>query len=249
MDPLAASAVLFVAGTAMGFVNNLAGGGGVVGLLAFDLVAGLPTTAANASLRPAALAIAGSGALGFLSRKQAIPARAWLWGLAAVPGAVAGAILAVRLPSWVYELALTTVVLITFVQILRSRRPAEQPQPTTSKPLGLLLFTLVGLHMGFLQVGVGLLIMAVLGRVHSRDLVAVNAAKMAVVGATAVASVTALAVQDVVVWKHAIPLAVGCGLGSFMAGRWSVKRGHATIRMVVLGVCVAVLLRMALGSF
>lgn len=233
----------------MGFVNNLAGGGGVLGLLAFDLCAGLPVTAANASLRPAALTIAFSGALGFVSRQRPVPPRAWLWGLAAVPGAVAGAVLVVRLPPLVYELALAAVVVTTFVQTLRNRAPGERPARPAPRPIGLLLFTLVGVHMGFLQVGVGLLIMAVLSRVHDRDLVAVNAAKMAVVGVTAIASVAALAVQGAIVWRHAVPLAIGTGIGSFVAGRWSVRRGHATIRVVVLGICTVVLARMALGAF
>ncbi|MBK8979253.1 MAG: sulfite exporter TauE/SafE family protein [Planctomycetes bacterium] len=234
----------------MGFVNNLAGGGGVLGLLAFDLAGGLAPGAANASLRPAALTIAVSGALGFSSRHQPVPRRAWLWGLAAVPGAVAGAILAVKLPAAVYQTALTIVVAVTFVQTLRHKHaPHAEPPDRASRPLSLLLFTLVGLHMGFLQVGVGLLIMAVLTRVHSRNLVAVNAAKMAVVGATSVASVAALAASGAIVWSQAAPLAVGTGIGSFVAGRWSVRRGHGTIRIAVLAICVVVLVRMAIGAF
>src|SRR5690606_38115367 len=70
VDEYAAAAVLLVAGAAMGFVNNLAGAGGVLGLLAFDFAAGLSPSIANASMRPAALSIAAAGAVGFASRRQ-----------------------------------------------------------------------------------------------------------------------------------------------------------------------------------
>src|SRR5690606_40708025 len=116
------AAWLVVAGVAMGFVNNLAGAGGVIGLAAFEWASGLPTQAANASLRPAGLTICLSGAAGFLSKQQPVPARAFGYGLAAFPGAVAGAVLAVELPVWVYRATLLTVVTVLLVQAAR-RRP------------------------------------------------------------------------------------------------------------------------------
>ncbi len=237
---------LILAGAAMGFVNNLAGAGGVLGLLAFDLVAGLPITTANASLRPAALAISISGALGFVSTRTAVPARSLLYGLAAVPGAVAGAVLAVELPPLVYRLSLVAVILLLLAKMLRERRDATHRPPQRLPPwLAIGLFTLVGLHMGFLQVGVGLLIMATLSVVHSSDLVAVNAAKMGIVFATSLASVTTLSLKGAIDWPPALWLALGAGVGSFLAGRWSVRKGHAAIRSFVVVVCVLALVRTA----
>ena len=235
MDWLLEPLLLVVAGAAMGFINNLAGAGGVLGLLAFDLVAGLPATAANTTLRPAAVAIGLTGALGFLSKRRKIPARAFGYGLAAVPGAVLGAFLAVRLPAWVYEASLATIVVLLVAQQWRNRRIApDRPLATPHPALAIVAFTLVGAHMGFLQVGFGLLVMAVLGAIHSRDLVDVNAAKMAIVITTSVSSVVTLAILDAVVWPPALWLAAGAAVGSFTAGRWSVSKGHGAIRGVVL---------------
>jgi hypothetical protein len=39
-------------------------------------------------------------------------------------------------------------------------------------------------------------------------------------------------------------LALGAGLGSFVASRWSVDKGHGAVRVVVLLICVAVLVRL-----
>src|SRR5690606_41498402 len=97
------AAWLVVAGVAMGFVNNLAGAGGVIGLAAFEWASGLPTQAANASLRPAGLTICLSGAAGFLSKQQPVPARAFGYGLPAFPGTGAGPVPPAAPPRRVYR--------------------------------------------------------------------------------------------------------------------------------------------------
>ena len=97
--------------------------------------------------------------------------------------------------------------------------------------------------MGFVQVGVGLVTIAALHRVLSRDLVEVNTAKTAIVAVTALASTASFAASGHVAWQPALWLAVGAGFGSFAASRWSVRKGHGAIRIVVLGVCFLVFAR------
>ena len=52
-----AIAITVIVGIAMGAINNLAGGAGVLGLIVFEYVWGLPLAAANPSTRIAAVAI------------------------------------------------------------------------------------------------------------------------------------------------------------------------------------------------
>ncbi|MHC5065496.1 MAG: hypothetical protein ACYTG5_16145, partial [Planctomycetota bacterium] len=92
--------ILLAAGGAMGFINNLAGAGGLIGLLALDLAVQMDPSGANAAIRPSALAIGISGLVGFYTKGQKVPLRAWGFGLVAVPGAVAGSVLALTLPEW-----------------------------------------------------------------------------------------------------------------------------------------------------
>ncbi|MCA8942662.1 MAG: sulfite exporter TauE/SafE family protein [Planctomycetes bacterium] len=243
MDATTAAA-LFAAGGAMGFINNLAGAGGLIGLAALDMAAGLSGSSMNASLRPAAIGVCAGGVVGFWSKGHRIPVRAWLLGLATVPGAVLGGLLVVTLPDWIYRLALILVVVTTLAQQLVHHRSRARSE---SRPAGLLgslaLFTLVGLHMGFLQVAVGLATMLALGRVFSRDLVAVNAAKTALLTVASCASVACLATTDAIVWTPSLWLAAGAATGSFTASRWTVAKGSAAVRFVVLAVCVLVLVR------
>ncbi len=233
----------------MGFINNLAGAGGLIGLLALDVAVLLDPTGANAALRPAALAIGLSGLVGFYSKGKKVPARAWGFGLAAVPGAVAGSILALTLPEWVYMGSLIVVVLAVLAQQFRPAPKSGDAQKPVSMGLGMLLFTLVGLHMGFLQVAVGLLIILTLGRVHSRDLLLVNSAKTAIVICTAGASTLSLGLSGAIAWEPALWLAAGAAIGSFTASRWSISKGHGAVRVVVLLVCLLVLIRILFISF
>ncbi len=245
-----AIALLIVAGMAMGFVNNVAGGGGLIGLLAFELVVDLTTVEANTSLRPAALALGIMGLIGYLGHGQAIPLRAWAYGLAAAPGAVIGAMLAVSLPPWVYQTTLIVVVGVISKQQLRPRKKTNSTAP--HKPPGLIteiiLFTLVGLHMGFVQVAFGLLTIAVLTKVLQRDLVTVNAAKMAIVITTALTSNIYFSTVGAIHWEPALWLALGSGSGSLLASRWSIKKGHGAVRTIVLVVCAFFIVRLAVQT-
>jgi uncharacterized membrane protein YfcA len=232
--------ILLGVGLVMGAVNNLAGAAGGLGLIALEMAAGLDPTAANASLRLGAVTIGLSGWLGFKSRHRTVPARAWLYGAMTIPGAAAGAVMALTLPTWVLRVALLLTLVTVLLQQLR-RLPVGPAGPGRrwTAPL---LFALVGVHMGFIQVGTGLIAIAALTATHSRDLVEVNAAKMALVICSSITATAVLATSGEVVWVPSIALAAGCAAGSFAASRWSVDRGHGAVRAVVLGITVLILI-------
>lgn len=225
-------------------INSLAGAAGLLGLIALEEVVGLGTADANRTLRPSALGIGLGGMWGFRRAGWRVPPRAWIYGLAALPGAVAGTLFAIALPVLVYRLALVGVVSVVLIQQLRPAS-SELTDAPERRPawVGPLLFFLVGLHMGFVQVGTGLVAIAALTSVMSRDLVAVNSAKMAIVLVSSATSTAMLAAGGHIHWPAALPLALGAGLGSFLGSRWSVARGHRAVRLVVLTISFAVLLR------
>lgn len=244
MGDAATLAGLFVCGLFMGAVNNLAGAAGALGLVGLETLGGLDTTHANISLRPAAIAIGISGLIGFRSRGVHIPSRAWGYGALAVPGAALGGYMALELPIWVYRLTLAVVLIAVLAQQLTNRHPAGSTTRSLPAWLKPLLFVFVGLHMGFVQVATGLVSILVLTAIHSRDLISVNAAKMALVICSSVTANLVLGLAGEIVWVPAMALAVGCGVGSFGASRWSVDKGHGAVRLVVVGIAVAVLARL-----
>ncbi len=241
---LHSACALLGCGLVMGALNQLAGAAGALGLAGLEVLAGLDPVSANASLRPSAVLIGFSGWLGFKSRGKAVPRRAWLYGLMAVPGAAVGGWAAIALSEWIYRVALVLILIAVLLQQLRGTAIVPAPRSALPGWAAVGLFLLVGVHMGFLQVAAGLLAMAVLTAVHSRDLVEVNAAKMPLVLCTAIAATAVLASSRHMVWVPAAILATGCGVGSFFASRWSVAKGHGAVRGVVLTITVVVLVRL-----
>jgi hypothetical protein len=244
-DPLSAL-VIAAAGFLMGAVNNLAGGGGAIALVAFEECAGLDPKTSNASLRPAAISVSAGGTLGFWRGAQRIPGHAWRLALYALPGAAAGSFLVVETPVVVDRAVLSLILVTVLWQQLHpaARRPPPETAPRASGWLEFLGLTLVGLHMGYIQVGAGLVTLAVMTALHERDLVRINVVKLIIVLLTSVTSVGILAWQEAITWGPAVALMVGSFAGSFAAGRWSARRGHGGVRIAVLVITSAVLVRL-----
>gem|GEM_PF-2697019 len=228
---LIAIALTVVAGVAMGAINNVAGGAGVLGLLAFEHLFQLPLEAANASTRIAAIAVGTFSCLGFVRAGRKIPKRAYGHALMALPGALIGAELALNLPPLVFRAYLMVVMLMLLRQQLRPIRPNTVPSPWWLQALGC---ACIGLHMGYVQVGTGLVATLMLAKAYDSDLVAVNTAKSVVVIVAAFTSAASLTLAGAITWVPAISLAVGCGFGGYAASKWSVRQGSKAIRRVTL---------------
>lgn len=236
---LLAIALTVVAGVAMGAINNLAGGAGVLGLLAFEHLFGLPLETANPSTRVAAVAVGLFSCLGFVLAGRKIPRQAYWQSLLALPGALLGAQLALGLPPLVFRSYLIVVIVLLLRQQLRPIQPAEGTSPLWLRALGAFC---IGLHMGYVQVGTGLVATLVLAKAYDRDLLAVNTAKSVVVIVTALTSATSLTIAGAISWTPAISLAAGCAVGSFAASKWSVKSGGDSVRRIVLTIATLTLL-------
>jgi uncharacterized protein len=228
-----------IAGLAMGAINNVAGGAGVLGLLAFEYGFGMPLSTANPSTRLAAVAIGTFAYIGFVRAGRKIPSQAFAQALVALPGALLGAKLAIGLPPLIFRSYLALIMVLLLWQMLRGIQPTNRPSPKWQSMLGCFA---VGLHMGYAQVGTGLVATLALAKAYDRDLLAVNAAKCIVVVVTAIVSTTSLALDGAITWVPAISLAIGCGVGSYLASHWSVKQGAHAIRRVVLVIATLSLL-------
>lgn len=238
--------LLVAAGLALGFINNLAGAAGVIGLIALEGLTGMSTMQANASLRLSAVAVALAGMLGFLTKGQRIPGKMWGYSLLTIPGAVAGALMVHSDFELLFRAVVMAILTLILIQQVRNRGQAENPTNRKKDPpwwLLVILFSWLGAHMGFLQIAAGLVAIFTLSIVYSRDLVQINAAKMAVVLTAATASSITLACTDRITWAPALTMAVGAALGSFSASRWSVSKGHGAVRVVVVLICAVVLVR------
>jgi uncharacterized membrane protein YfcA len=237
---LLAIALTVVAGLAMGWINNVAGGAGVFAFWALEYACGLPLAATNPSTRVAAVAVGAFAFLGYSRAGQRVRPEAWLQGLLAVPGAVVGSEIALAAPPVALRVYLAALMVLLLRQQLRPVDP-DAPATTRSRLATALGCLLIGAHMGFVQIGTGLVATLVLAHAYRRDLVAVNVAKSTIVILTSIASVGTFAAADAIAWGPALWLAAGAGAGSYAASHWSVRRGSHAVRRVVVAIAVLTL--------
>ena len=240
MEPLA-FAVTVVAGVAMGAINNLAGGAGVFGLMAFEHAYGLPLVTANPSMRPAALCVGLFAFLGYRRSGHHVPRRTWLQSLWTLPGVPVGSWLALHLPDLAFWLYLCFVLGLLLRQQTRRTNPSAPPRRDHPRLAALGCF-LIGVHMGYAQVGVGLLTTLLLTATSARGLIDVTAAKSTLVVLTSIVAIATLGSAGAIAWEPAGALALGCAFGSYRASRWAIAKGAGPVRVVVLTITVLTLL-------
>ena len=236
--------VLIGGGFVAGFVNAIAGGGSLITLPLLIFV-GLPSAIANGTNRVSVIALTTSATLGYASKGvNPWPYNLWI-GLAAIPGALIGAWLSVDISGELFNKILAGVMIVALVAILidpimKRKMGGEERMGVKQKAVTLFLFFLIGFYGGFIQAGIGFLMLASLSMVHRMDLAKANSIKMTV------ALIYTLAVLGFFIWQHKInwlygmTLAVGTSTGAWIGSRWAVQRGKTWIR-VILAVMVVLM--------
>ena len=241
--------LLILAGCASGFLNVMAGGGSMLSLPIL-LLAGLPAPVANGTLR-VAIIVQNLVAIGTFRRHGFAELKKALWlSLFACTGAAAGALIGVRVAGpWFDRIVVLTMVLVTLA-VLRGRPGRKQREVRVSparRRLGYAALLLSGAWAGFIQVGVGFLLMPALHRILGMDLVRVNMYKVVILVPCTILALAIFAWQSQILWLVGLTLAAGNGIGGWLGARVTLSRGEGVIRAVfviaVAAMAVSLLLR------
>lgn len=241
-------ALLFVAGLAAGTLNVLAGGGSLLTVPVLIFL-GLPATVANGTNRVAILAQNLGASWGF-HRRGKLDSR-WVRPalLPTLAGAVLGAWMATRISDEAFQRILAGVMLgVALWMVFRSPRAGTDfdSVPPVSRAgrlaLGAAWFA-VGVYGGFIQVGLGFLILAVVSAA-GLDLVRGNALKVTLVLAFTPLALLLFALDGLVDWRLGTALAAGNLLGGQVGVHLTVLKGQAWIRRVVVLAAVAFAIRL-----
>jgi uncharacterized membrane protein YfcA len=231
--------LLFAAGTAAGVLNVVAGGGSFLTLPVLMFL-GLPAGVANGTNRVGIL-LQNVGASWSFQRDGLLDGRALLWAaLPSVPGAALGVWLALLISDQAFKRILALLMVTLALWTLWSRRApsdlaAISPAGTASTArfvATLAGFFLIGVYGGFVQAGVGFLILAATTAV-GLDLVRGNAIKVMTVLCFTALSLTLFAWQGRVDWPMGLALAAGTTSGGLLGARLTVLKGHRWVRGVV----------------
>jgi len=110
------------------------------------------------------------------------------------------------------------------------------------------LMVLAGFYGGFIQAGVGFIMMAILHRVLKLDLVRVNMHKVFIVGVYTIVALIVFASKGQVVWLAGVLLAVGNATGGWIGTKLAIGKGEKLIRIVLYVVLIAMAVKLLFFS-
>ena len=176
--------LLIGAGFLAGFINTIAGGGSMLTLPAF-MILGMPADIANGTNRVGIFLQSLAGARGFYKEGKLAPATIVPTLVPTLIGAFLGSMLASYLPvSWLKPTLLGTMLAMAVLMLVKPSvvaPPEGTPTYTLSeRPMAMLGLFFAGFYGGFVQAGVGFLLIAAVAGGLRYDLVRTNALKMAI---------------------------------------------------------------------
>lgn len=249
LDYLALAAV----GSVAGVVNVVAGGGSFLTLPAMIFL-GLPPTMANGTNRVAIL-LQNVAATWSFDRHEVVD---WSWvRLAALPvlaGAGLGTWIAVSVGDEAFRKSLSIIMVVVALWTIWNpvgRRDAEGILADRGDLKGRLLliggFFLVGVYGGYVQAGVGFLILA-LAAAAGLDMVRGNALKVLVTLVFTPLALGLFAWQGHVDWDAGLALAFGNVTGGLIGVRITVLKGHDWVKKAVTVAVVVFAVRLWIGG-
>ena len=241
------AAILVLVGTVAGFLNVMAGGGSLLTIPVLVFM-GLPGPVANGTNRIAILAqnltaVATFAKRGFSDFKLSLSLAA-----CALPGAVVGALVGSQLDGVWFNRALA-VIMLAVMLIMHfdrgSQQQAEDHQPTRRQMTnGHLLMVAAGFWGGFIQLGVGFIIMPILNKVMGLDLVRTNMHKVFIIASYTIAALIVFASQVELLLIVGLALALGNSIGAYLGAHFTISKGERLIRIVLNLVLIGLIIKL-----
>jgi uncharacterized membrane protein YfcA len=126
-----------------------------------------------------------------------------------------------------------------------SSQPTPAVTPTKGRwIIGHVLMLIAGFYGGFIQAGVGFILMTILHKVMGLDLVRVNMHKVFIVAMYTVVALAIYAGRGHVLWFPGICLAAGNASGAWIGTHFAIKKGERLIRWVFNIALVALVVKL-----
>jgi uncharacterized membrane protein YfcA len=173
--------------------------------------------------------------------------KSFLLALFTVPGAIAGAALSVRISHDWFQRILAIVMLGIVVSMFLPRRTNRSNAASNSggrNGWGILALFAIGFYGGFIQMGVGFLLMACLYHLFRFDLVTVNMHKVFIVLLYTMPALCVFIWTGNVHLPYGLALATGMGCGAWWGARIAVKGGESMIRRILAVALIVMALRL-----
>jgi len=234
-----------LAGISAGIINTLAGSGSIITLSLLSFL-GLPVQIANGTNRIGLMMTAFSANMGFKSKGiSTFPFSAYT-GAFALVGSVIGAHLAVEINDALFNKILSIIMIIVILIIVFKPRIVNKNLSVrlSGKHLKLscVVFFFIGLYGGFINAGIGFIIMLFLHFYNRLNLIRVNATKVVIVLVYTIGAFLTFFFNGLVDLPYGICLGIGTLIGGWNASRFSVERGEGVVKifLVISAIIIAI---------
>lgn len=244
-------AALIGAGVVGGVINVMAGGGSVI-TVPMMVFLGVPGPIANGTNRIAILAQNLTAAATFWSAGKHNIALSLRLSACALPGAILGAWLGSGLSGEWFRWLLAGVMVLVLI-LMHGNGPSTQrvSNPVISqnrRRWGYLLMVAAGFWGGFIQIGMGFILMPILHRIMGYDLVTTNVQKVFITATYTAVALIIYSVNSDVLWLLGATLAIGNAAGGFIGAKLTLQGGETLIRRVMTIAIIIMVVRLLFFS-
>ncbi|MDO7581230.1 MAG: sulfite exporter TauE/SafE family protein [Flavobacteriaceae bacterium] len=237
MNDILQSGLLIIVGMLAGVINTLAGGGSLLTLPVLIFM-GLPPNVANATNRIGIAFQALIGTAGYRSKGVSnFPFNIYL-GISALIGSLIGAQIAVDIKGETFNKLLAIIMLFVVAVIVFKPKASslQLPERLTGKYLfyAIIGFFFIGIYGGFINAGIGFVIILFLNNVNRLSLIKTNATKVSLVFIYTCGALALFAYNGKVDWSTGFVLAIGTSIGAWWSSRWSVDKGEGVIKIAMV---------------
>lgn len=159
----------------------------------------------------------------------------WVFGLF---GAIIGANLALEVDGVLFNRILAIIMIGVLCSIVFNvnKNYTNLIERTTGKHLilAIIVFFFLGIYGGFINAGIGFLMLAILPYLNGLSLLKSNVTKVFVVAVYTVAAVVVFALNDKINYTLAFILTLGNASGAWVGSRWSVKKDDKVIKLFLI---------------
>ena len=102
----------------------------------------------------------------------------------------------------------------------------------------------VGFFGGFIQIGIGFILLPILHKVLGLDMVRANMHKVFIIGTYTIAALIIFITQVEILWMLGLCLALGNSIGAWLGAHMSVSKGEEMIKTVLNVVLVVFIIKL-----
>lgn len=238
---------LILVGIVAGFINVMAAGGSMISVPVMVFM-GIPGPVANGTNRIAILAQNITAVFAFFRKGYSDFRLSLTLSFCALPGAVAGAFIGTRLEGVWFNRTLALIMLAVMAVMALKKTPSKEQSviPLTPKRMliGHLLMVVAGFFGGFIQIGVGFILLPILHNVLGLDLVRANMHKVFIIGTYTIAALIIFITQVELLWLLGICLALGHSIGAWLGTHMTVAKGENLIKIVLNTVLIIFIIKL-----